>query len=316
MDQNLPYVRTIYIWLRLTKTLGLLPPEIRRLIYGILAIPDYTYEPPGDDICPQEAGSQTDKMYESWKNVKDFLHSSQEIEKEFDDFLCTGGFQLRIDFSGDDASLNYEAMTIRQLDLNSKNLIFEPSIRRLVIRIRYYGNGDVNDHLPEFSQHIRKLALRLAQLPQDFEYLKIILTNLDESFLDPFNILRRVGKFEFAERGVPNSYYTEPFDYEAISDRRFLEKVQIEGKTSNTLYMSLAKHAESTIRYAQSLDHNISSSEANLSSIFPDPSIPISRKEEHLRTSVQFEDTQKAERQRLILDPRQELSYHAENAIR
>ncbi len=106
------------------------------------------------------------------------------------------------------------------------------------------------------------------------------------------------------------------FFEQAISDRRFLEKVQIEGKTSNALYMSLAQHAQSTIRYAQSLDHHIGNSEANLSSIFPDPSIPISRKQEHLRTSVEFEDTRKAERQRLILDPRQELSYHAENAIR
>jgi hypothetical protein len=82
-------------------------------------------------------------MYEPWKNVKGFLHSSQDIEEEFDDFLCVGRFQLRIDFSEEDASLNYEAITIRQLDLNSENLIFEPSIRRLVIRTRYYGDGEV-----------------------------------------------------------------------------------------------------------------------------------------------------------------------------
>jgi hypothetical protein len=186
-----------------------------------------------------------------------------------------------------------------------------------VIRIRYYGEiTSFNDYLPEFSQDIRRLALRLTQLPQDFEYLKIILTNLSESFLNPFNILRRVGKFEFAERYVPNSYYTEPFDYNAISDRRFLEKVQIEGKTSNTLYKSLSEYAESAIGYTQSLEHNISKSEANLSSVFPRPLIPISRKQEYLRTSVEFENTKKAERQRLVSDPRQELSYHAENAIR
>jgi hypothetical protein len=282
------------------------------LIYGPLALS--RHEPATDDISPEEAGGQTDMIYKLWENVKVFLHSSQEIEKEFYDFLCAKGFPLRIDLSGENVSLNYEAIKIRQLDLNSKDLTLEPSIRRLVIRIRYYGDiTSFNDYLPEFSREIRKLALHLAQLPQDLEYLKVILTNLAESFLDPFNILRRVGEFEFAERYIPNQYFTEPFDYEAVPDRRFLEKVRIEGKTTNTLHISFAKYAESAFRYVGNLECNINNLEANLSSIFPDPSIPSSGAQEHLRT---FKDMVKVERRRLISDPRQELSYHAENAIR
>lgn len=118
-----------------------------------------------------------------------------------------------------------------------KDLNLEKSIYRLVIRITYIeeGNTRFHDYLPEFKRNIQRLALRLARLPQHLEYLKVILTNLDENFLEPFNILRQVEKFEFAERDIPNRFYTSPYDYEAVNHRRRLEKTQIEGKTSNSL---------------------------------------------------------------------------------
>ena len=63
--------------------------------------------------------------------MNDFIHATQGIEDEFKEFLCKGGFQLRIDFSDDLVTLNYEAIKIRQLDLESGNSILEHSIRHL-----------------------------------------------------------------------------------------------------------------------------------------------------------------------------------------
>ena len=165
------------------------------------------------------------------------------------------------------------------------------------------------------------MALRLAQIPQDFDYLKIILNNLDDDFLEPFSILRRVGKFEFAKRYIPNRYYISPYDYEAIPYRRLLEKTQIEGKTSNILQISYANHANSASEYAQALKNRVAyftkHSIISLGSIFPFPStLTFKEQKQYERTWSEFKEAEKAERHRLISDPRKELFYHTENAIR